>query len=261
MLPNRKEEKKLKELYKAIIRKVEESKDGEKVLMTLTRCSKANGVSEAQKNIIWRLQNDDRIYLGIVKNESTTDKIVRWEMSRIDLERNYENKKGEESMKNNYKEMVKEKINKIEKTYNMSDRTLVAAMKEYGISDVSYFSVYTVRTDYKEVRFSTLKKLENGIDKLESILSECKSISEQCKLEPTEKELTNINEETIIDGEYKTIEVEIKKDIIPTLESYLKVSNLNEKEYFNQLIEKDLKDKENDLKALEGLLKKLRGDK
>lgn len=61
--------------------------------------------------------------------------------------------------------------------------------------------------------------------------------------------------------DYRVLEVEVKKDIIPTLESYLKVANLNEKEYFNQLIEKDLKDKENDLKSLEGLLKKIRGDR
>lgn len=169
----------MKELYKAIIEKIEESKDGKKVLMSLVRCSRANGVLEAQKNIIYHLQNDDRIYLGIVKNESTTDRVVRWEMTRIDLERNYEQ----------------------------------LELKVSGRGQ-----------DKKPRHRRTKAEIERERD-------------------------------------YKALEVEVKKDIIPTLESYLKVANLSEKEYFNQLIEKDLKDKENDLKALEGLLKKIRGDK
>lgn len=168
----------MKELYKAIIEKIEESKDGEKVLMSIVRYSRANGVLEAQKNIIYHLQNDERIYLGIVKNESTTDKVVRWEMTRIDLERNYE-----------------------------------LELKTSGRGQ-----------DKKPRHRRTKAEIERERD-------------------------------------YRVLEVEVKKDIIPTLESYLKVANLSEKEYFNQLIEKDLKDKENDLRALEGLLKKIRGDR
>lgn len=169
----------MKEKYKAIIEKIENSNSGEKVLESLVRYSCANGVLEAQKNIIYHLQNDDRIYLGIVKNESTIDKVVRWEMTRIDLERNYE-------------------------------------QLEFKVSG-------------------------RGKDK-------------KPRYRRTKAEIEN-------DRDYTKIEVEIKKGIISTLESYLKVANLNEKEYFNQLIEKDLKDKENDLKALEGLLKKIRGDR
>ena len=168
----------MKEKYKAIIEKIESSNKGEKVLESLVRYSCANGVLEAQKNIIYHLQNDDRIYIGIVKNESTTDKVVRWEMTRIDLERNYEQ----------------------------------LELKVGGRGQ-----------DKKPRHRRTKAEIERERD-------------------------------------YTILEVEVKKDLIPTLESYLKVANLNEKEYFNQLIEKDLKGKENDLKALEGLLKKIRGD-
>lgn len=169
----------MKEKYKAIINKIEESNKGSKVLEEITKYTYATGVLEAQKNIIYHLQNDDKIYLGIDKNHSTTDKIIRWEMTRIDLERNYEQ----------------------------------LELKVGGRGQ-----------DKKPRHRRTKAEIERERD-------------------------------------YRVLEVEVRKDIIPTLESYLKVVNLNEKEYFNQLIEKDLKDKENDLKALEGLLKKIRGDR
>ena len=168
----------MKEKYKAIIEKIESSNKGEKVLESLVRYSCANGVLEAQKNIIYHLQNDDRIYIGVVKNESTTDKVVRWEMTRIDLERNYEQLE--------------------------------------------------------------LKVGGRGQDK--------KPRHRRTKAE-IEKE-----------RDYTILEVEVKKDIIPTIESYLKVVNLNEKEYFNQLIEKDLKDKIQALNELEEIYRKLRGE-
>lgn len=168
----------MKEKYKAIIEKIESSNKGEKVLESLVRYSCANGVLEAQKNIIYHLQNDDRIYIGIVKNESTTDKVVRWEMTRIDLERNYEQ----------------------------------LELKVGGRGQ-----------DKKPRHRRTKAEIERERD-------------------------------------YTILEVEVKKDIIPTLESYLKVVNLNENEYFNQLIEKDLKDKKQALNELEEIYRKLRGD-
>ena len=168
----------MKEKYKAIINKIEESNKGSKILEELTKYTYATGVLEAQKNIIYHLQNDDKIYLGIDKNHSTTDKIIRWEMTRIDLERNYEQME--------------------------------------------------------------LKIGRRGQDK--------KPRHRRTKAE-IEKE-----------RDYTILEVEVKKDIIPTLESYLKVVNLNENEYFNQLIEKDLKDKKQALNELEEIYRKLRGD-
>ena len=168
----------MKEKYKAIINKIEESNKGSKVLEELTKYTYATGVLEAQKNIIYHLQNDDKIYLGIDKNHSTTDKIIRWEMTRIDLERNYEQME--------------------------------------------------------------LKIGRRGQDK--------KPRHRRTKAE-IEKE-----------RDYTILEVEVKKDIIPTLESYLKVVNLNENEYFNQLIEKDLKDKKQALNELEEIYRKLRGE-
>ena len=169
----------MKEKYKAIIENIEESKKGSKVLESLIRYTYANNVTEAQRNIIYHLQNDDQIYLGIDKYNSTTEKIIRWEITRIDLERNYEQ----------------------------------LELKVSGRGQ-----------DKKPRHRRTKAEIERERD-------------------------------------YTILEVEVKKDIIPTLESYLKVTNLSEKEYFNQLIEKDLKGKENDLKTLEGLLKKIRGDK
>ena len=168
----------MKEKYKAIINKIEESNKGSKVLEELTKYTYATGVLEAQKNIIYHLQNDDKIYLGIDKNHSTTDKIIRWEMTRIDLERNYEQME--------------------------------------------------------------LKIGRRGQDK--------KPRHRRTKAE-IEKE-----------RDYTILEVGVKKDIIPTLESYLKVVNLNENEYFNQLIEKDLKGKKQALNELEEIYRKLRGD-
>lgn len=168
----------MKEKYKAIIEKIESSNKGEKVLESLVRYSCANGVLEAQKNIIYHLQNDDRIYIGVVKNESTTDKVVRWEMTRIDLERNYEQ----------------------------------LELKVGGRGQ-----------DKKPRHRRTKAEIERERD-------------------------------------YRVLEVEVKKDIIPTLESYLKVANLNENEYFNQLIEKDLKDKKQALNELEEIYRKLRGE-
>ena len=168
----------MKEKYKAIIEKIESSNKGEKVLEEITKYTYATGVLEAQKNIIYHLQNDDKIYLGIDKNHSTTDKIIRWKMTRIDLERNYEQME--------------------------------------------------------------LKIGRRGQDK--------KPRHRRTKAE-IEKE-----------RDYTILEVEVKKDIIPTIESYLKVVNLNEKEYFNQLIEKDLKDKIQALNELEEIYRKLRGE-
>lgn len=168
----------MKEKYKAIINKIEESNKGSKVLEELTKYTYATGVLEAQKNIIYHLQNDDKIYLGIDKNHSTTDKIIRWEMTRIDLERNYEQ----------------------------------LELKVGGRGQ-----------DKKPRHRRTKAEIERERD-------------------------------------YTILEVEVKKDIIPTLESYLKVVNLNENEYFNQLIEKDLKGKKQALNELEEIYRKLRGD-
>lgn len=170
----------MKEKYKAIIEKKYEGLDGCYIIETLIRYTCANNAKEAERNIIYHLQNDDKIYLGIDKNLSNDQQVITWEITRLDLERNYE--------------------------------------------DLEVKSVGKRGSDKKPRTRRTKAEIQN-------------------------------------DREYTKIEVEVKKDIIPTLESYLKVANLNEKEYFNQLIEKDLKDKENDLKALEGLLKKIRGDR
>lgn len=121
----------MKEKYKAIIQRIEESKKGERVLETLNRYTHATNVSEAQRNIIYHLQNDDRIYIGIDKNNSTTDKIVRWEITQLDLERNIEEvKTGRGKDKKPRKRRTKEEMNNVKVTLTM-DKKIYELMKIY----------------------------------------------------------------------------------------------------------------------------------
>lgn len=168
---------KLKEKYKAIIEKIENSNKGEKVLERLVRYTCANNVTEAQRNIIYHLQNDDKIYLGVDKNLSNSDKAIVWELNRLDLERNFE---------------------------------------ETGVGKRG--------KDTKPRKRRTKAEIEN-------------------------------------DRQYTKIEIEIKRDSLNTLETYLKAVNLNEKDYFNEIVEKDLKDKKQAIKEINKLVKMLRGDK
>ena len=167
----------MKEKYKAIIEKINEGVDGTFTVETLTRYNCANNAKEAERNIVYHLQNDDRIYLGIDKTLSTTDKIVRWELTRLDLERNYED-------------------------------------------------------------METKGRGKRGKDKKQ-------------RIRRTNAEIEN-------DRNYQKIEVEINKKTLDNLETYLKALNLNEKEYINDLIEKDLKSKRGALNKLKEVLKELR---
>lgn len=169
----------MKEKYKAIIEKIEETQKGSKVLESLVRYTVAANVSEAQRNIVYHLQNDDRIYLGIDKNNSTTDKIIRWEIARIDLERNYEQ----------------------------------LELKVSGRGK-----------DTKPRHRRTKAEIQN-------------------------------------DREYTKIEIEIRKDTYDSLKTYLQALNTNEKEFFNEIIEKELKGKEEALKEFNKIMQKLRGDR
>lgn len=169
----------MKEKYKAIIEKIEETQKGSKVLERLVRYTVANNVLEANRNIVYHLNNDDKIYPGVDKNNSTMDKIIRWEISRIDLERNYEQLE--------------------------------------------------------------LKVSGRGKDK-------------KPRYRRTKAEIQN-------DREYTKIEIEIRKDTYDTLKTYLQALNSNEKEFFNEIIEKELKGKEEALKELNKIMQKLRGDK
>ena len=169
----------MKEKFKAIIEKVEESKKGSRVIESMVRYTYATNVTDAQRNIVYHLSNDDKIYLGIDQSVSTTDKIVRWEIARIDLERNFEQ----------------------------------LALK-VGVRG----------KDTKPRHRRTRAEIEN-------------------------------------DRDYTKIEFEIKKDVYNTLKTYLEAINLNEKEFLNEIIERELKGKEEALKELDEIMKKLRGDK
>ena len=169
----------MKEKYKAIIENIVESKKGSKVLDTLVRYTYATNVTEAQRNIIYHLQNDDKIYLGIDKFNSTPNEIYRWEIARIDLERNYEQ----------------------------------LELKVSGRGK-----------DTKPRHRRTKAEIQN-------------------------------------DREYTKIEIEIRKDTYDTLKTYLQALNTNEKKFFNEIIEKELKGKEEALKELNKIMQKLRGDR
>ena len=169
----------MKEKYKAIIEKIEETQKGSKVLERLVRYTVANNVLEANRNIVYHLNNDDKIYPGVDKNNSTMDRIIRWEISRIDLERNYEQ----------------------------------LELKVSGRGK-----------DTKPRHRRTKAEIQN-------------------------------------DREYTKVEVEIRKDTYDTLKAYLQALNTNEKEFFNEIIEKELKGKEEALKELNKIMQKLRGDR
>lgn len=96
----------MKEKYKAIIEQSEETKQGVRVLQVLKRYTCANNQAEARKNIIYHLQNDDKIYLGIDMMKSSAEKIIKWEITRLDIERNYEEEK-EDSKEVKEKEKIK----------------------------------------------------------------------------------------------------------------------------------------------------------
>lgn len=169
----------MKEKYKAIIEKIEETQKGSKVLERLVRYTVANNVLEANRNIVYHLNNDDKIYPGVDKNNSTMDKVIRWEISRIDLERNYEQ----------------------------------LELKVSGRGK-----------DIKPRHRRTKAEIQN-------------------------------------DREYTKIEIEIRKDTYDSLKTYLQALNTNEKEFFNEIIEKELKGKEEALKELNKIMQKLRGDR
>lgn len=169
----------MKEKYKAIIEKIEETQKGSKVLERLVRYTVANNVLEANRNIVYHLNNDDKIYPGVDKNNSTMDKVIRWEISRIDLERNYEQ----------------------------------LELKVSGRGK-----------DIKPRHRRTKAEIQN-------------------------------------DREYTKIEIEIRKDTYDSLKTYLQALNTNEKEFFNEIIEKELKGKEEALKEFNKIMQKLRGDR
>lgn len=167
----------MKEKYKAIIEYVKEDKKGSKTIDSLIRYTVATNVSEAQRNIIYHLQNDDKIYLGIDKANSSTDEVYRWEITKIDIERNY---------------------------------------------------------DQLELKIGVGKR---GSDK-------------KPRTRRTKAQIEN-------DLTYTKIEVEIKNETYDSLKTYLNMVNLNEKDYFNKIIEKDLLDKNEAINKLKNIMKEL----
>lgn len=167
----------MKEKYKAIIEKIEETKKGFKVLERLERYTYANNVLEANRNIVYHLNNDDKIYIGVDMDSSTTDKVIHWEIIRLDLERNYE---------------------QLELKIGVGKRG----------------------SDKKPRTRRTKAQIENDL-------------------------------------KYTKIEIEIKNETYDSLKTYLNMLNLNEKDYFNKIIEKDLLDKNEAINKLKDIMKEL----
>lgn len=232
-----------KELYKASIKLIEESNKGVKVLQEFFRYSRANSVIEAQKNINWHLNNDDKIYLGIDKNKSTTEKIYRWEMVDISIVRDVE------EMKNNYVDIVRNKLIDFEEKNYMSDGVLADTIKEYGIDCVARTTIYLLRTGKKGVRYSSIKKIDNALDQLETLLNTNMFISKNVKEEIEEKK------ETLV-----TIEIDITQSNADAMYTYLGAVNLEVDDYINELLNRDLKEKKKAIIEFKEVMKKLRGD-
>ena len=114
----------MKELYKAVIERREGTQEGVKVLDKFDMYTSATSVSEAQGYIRYRLEKDN-IHIGV----------DGWRIARLDLERNYDEKKEVKKEMNIEKEIIKfddenqlaiSNLGKIYK-YNMKDKTLEEA--------------------------------------------------------------------------------------------------------------------------------------
>lgn len=254
----------MKEKYKAIIEKIEESKSGVKVLDQLTRYTYATNVTEAQRNITYHL-NEERIYLGIDKNISNGDKIVKWEISRIDLERNYE-QLILNNIDNINKEKVKDKIFRIKEKYNIEDRDIATfAKKIYGKDSknaISNYVIYSIVNDTRNTKEDTLIRVNEVLNQIEKYLSNNYK-NEEHKGRGKDKVKRHRRTKAQIEADNKTIcfPMALDRKIVIALDKYLAITDLSYREYFEGMITKDLESKCDMISQYDDLIRKLRGDK
>ena len=113
--------------------------------------------------IKWKFQTKHNITFGEVLELSDENKSVRWELENISIVRGIEVNKD-------FKEKVIAKLERLKNDYNISDREIEKACKEYGIDSMSYSTYYRLLHNDSTLTYKTIRKIEKSIDELSNIL-------------------------------------------------------------------------------------------
>lgn len=151
------------EKYKGIAKLIEKTNKGERVLETIVEGTHADTINKAEEIIKWKFQTKHNITFGEVLELSDENKSVRWELENISIVRGIEVNKD-------FKEKVIAKLERLKNDYNISDREIEKACKEYGIDSMSYSTYYRLLHNDSTLTYKTIRKIEKSIDELSNIL-------------------------------------------------------------------------------------------
>lgn len=151
------------EKYKGIAKLIEKTNKGERVLETIVEGTHADTINKAEEIIKWKFQTKHNITFGEVLELSDENKSVRWELENISIVRGIEVNKD-------FKEKVIAKLERLKNDYNISDREIEKACKEYGIDSMSYSAYYRLLHNDSTLTYKTIRKIEKSIDELSNIL-------------------------------------------------------------------------------------------
>lgn len=151
------------EKYKGVAKLIEKTNKGERVLETIVEGTHADTINKAEEIIKWKFQTKHNITFGEVLELSDENKSVRWELENISIVREIEVNKD-------FKEKVIAKLESLKNDYNISDREIEKACKEYGIDSPSYSAYYRLLNGDSTQTYKMIKKIEKSIDELSDIL-------------------------------------------------------------------------------------------
>lgn len=151
------------EKYKGIAKLIEKTNKGERVLETIVEGTHADNINKAEEIIKWKFQTKHNITFGEALELSDENKSVRWELENISIVRGIEVNKD-------FKEKVIAKLESLKNDYNISDREIEKACKEYGIDSMSYSAYYRLLHNDSTLTYKTIRKIEKSIDELSDIL-------------------------------------------------------------------------------------------
>ena len=151
------------EKYKGIAKLIEKTNKGERVLETIVEGTHADTINKAEEIIKWKFQTKHNITFGEVLELSDENKSVRWELENISIVRGIEVNKD-------FKEKVIAKLERLKNDYNISDREIEKACKEYGIDSMCYSTYYRLLHNDSTLTYKTIRKIEKSIDELSNIL-------------------------------------------------------------------------------------------
>lgn len=152
-----------KDNYIGIAKLIEKTNNGEKVLEKITEGTHAETIDDAKKTIRWKFQAKHNITFGEVTELSDENRSVRWELEDISIVR-------EIKVNKEFKEKVIAKLERLKNDYNISDREIEKACKEYGIDSASYSAYYRLLNNDNTLTYKTIRRVEKSIDKLSAIL-------------------------------------------------------------------------------------------